>query len=855
MMALVLALGSVASSSSPWHPSDTVWTDARSLGIQGRGWPESELPGPYDRMPRSAQATLDAETWSLSRTATGLSTAFTTDATDVYVRYNFTWGAESGDWLWPINGHSGVDIYVKNGDTPASTAGEFRWAASSGNGCKKMSAAAAAGDASYGACLEGMAPPRSPTSRTFLVYLPARATLGSVEVGVRPAASAPAAAAPWGAAAADAKPVAWYGTSIVHGAAALHAGMVWTNQANRMLRRPGLNLGFSGDALMQPEVGAYLAKLDPAVYVLDCEFNMDRFNTSVNRDRTLAFVRQLRAVRPATPIIIAEGHPAGARWHDGGIYAQQNATRAGYRAAFNALLAEGVPALHYLPGDGKFGADFGTDFEAQVGAIAGTHPSDYAFMHMAKWGSDFVARVLNGTAPKPVPMPVPPVRAPSAAAAAAAGCSAAGCDDLRQLASSAQRPGSGTGSGGGGGGGGGSGGGGGDDLVWTDAKELGVEGKGWPASENPGGFWRRLPDRAANLSSPHVWELSKCSTGMLVRFSTDAPGAVSVRLARDVSTAAFGFSAQDDIMSFNGRFGIDVYMRDAGNGGAWRWAATSAITSTKAQETTTVYFDDPRLAQAGSGGGGGGGDGGGGGGSGHGRDVGGDTIMSDFTIYLPTHVSLSALSVGVPPGAALVPLRPYSAASLAAPLVVWGSSIAQGGVVQNAGMIWPSCLQRLLDVPLLNFGFSGSCLMQPDVAALLGELKPRLFVMDCLPNMQAPAVNASAVPVLRQLRSAFGDGVPIVLLEGHTYTNAWIKPSVKAAQDAKRAAQRGAMARAAAQGVKNLHYVGGDGKLASLGEAQYDATGGAGVHPSNIAHLRMAEFVADQLKPLLPDIE
>ena len=94
--------------------------------------------------------------------------------------------------------------------------------------------------------------------------------------------------------------------------------------------------------------------------------------------------------------------------------------------------------------------------------------------------------------------------------------------------------------------------------------------------------------------------------------------------------------------------------------------------------------------------------------------------------------------------------------------------------------------------------------------------------------------------------------MPIVLLEGHTYSNAWIVPSVKAAQDAKRAAQRAAMAQAAAEGVANLHYVSGDGKLASLGDMQYDVSGGAGVHPSNIAHLRIAEYLAEQLKPLLP---
>ena len=43
----------------------------------------------------------------------------------------------------------------------------------------------------------------------------------------------------------------------------------------------------------------------------------------------------------------------------------------------------------------------------------------------------------------------------------------------------------------------------------------------------------------------------------------------------------------------------------------------------------------------------------------------------------------------------------------------------------------------------------------------------------------------------------------------------------------------------------------GEGKLASLGDAQYDATSGIGVHPSNMAHLHIGNFVADQVKALL----
>ena len=86
-------------------------------------------------MPASAQKTFDLDTWTLSRMAMGMTTTFKTDAEDVFVRYNFSAaGAETGDWLWPINGHSGADIYVASN----ATGGVFRWAMSSGNGCKKM---------------------------------------------------------------------------------------------------------------------------------------------------------------------------------------------------------------------------------------------------------------------------------------------------------------------------------------------------------------------------------------------------------------------------------------------------------------------------------------------------------------------------------------------------------------------------------------------------------------------------------------------------------------------------------------------------------------------------------------------
>ena len=145
--------------------------------------------------------------------------------------------------------------------------------------------------------------------------------------------------------------------------------------------------------------------------------------------------------------------------------------------------------------------------------------------------------------------------------------------------------------------------------------------------------------------------------------------------------------------------------------------------------------------------------------------------------------------------------------------------------------------------------------MQPDVAKYLlsTPVKPSVFVVDCLPNMNAASVVERAEPLFRQLRAGLGPNVPILVLEGHTYSNAWVLPAIYDGQRAKRAAQRAAFDRVSATD-KHIHYVGGGGKLASLGEAQYDATSGIGVHPSSIAHYRIGKFVAARIKGL-PDWE
>jgi len=58
-----------------------------------------------------------------------------------------------------------------------------------------------------------------------------------------------------------------------------------------------------------------------------------------------------------------------------------------------------------------------------------------------------------------------------------------------------------------------------DALSWYDTRYLNVEGKGWTDVNS---FYDRLPARAKAVVREPVWNLSRNSAGMCVRFVTDA---------------------------------------------------------------------------------------------------------------------------------------------------------------------------------------------------------------------------------------------------------------------------------------------------------------------------------------------
>lgn len=328
-------------------PATTSWTDIRSLGVEGRGWTDTK--NFYDRLPARAEKLVRPPVWGLSRLSSGLYARFITDATNIYARWSLTSSNLAPPNMTAI-GASGLDLYVK-------TDNGWRWA---GVGQPHYST-------NNATIIVGM----TPATREFLIYLPLGNGVNSVEIGVPAGTTArPSPACGKG----RRKPIVFYGTSILQGISASRPGMVHSAMLGRRFEWPTVNLGFSGQGRMEPELADLLAELDPAVYVLDCLPNMEPKDVA---ERIEPFVRRLRAAHPTTPIVLVEDRVYANAFLLPGRTDRHRKNHENLRVTFRNLQNSGVKSLHYVPGD----ALFGTDGEATVD---GSHPTDLGYARQAE---------------------------------------------------------------------------------------------------------------------------------------------------------------------------------------------------------------------------------------------------------------------------------------------------------------------------------------------------------------------------------------------------------------------------------------------------------------------------------------
>ncbi|MEZ4702002.1 MAG: SGNH/GDSL hydrolase family protein [Rhodothermales bacterium] len=334
------------------------------------------------------------------------------------------------------------------------------------------------------------------------------------------------------------------------------------------------------------------------------------------------------------------------------------------------------------------------------------------------------------------------------------------------------------------------------DLVWHDVRDWGVEGKGWADTKR---YFDRLPGKAEGVVRPPVWDLSRHSAGMVTRFVTDSP-AIHVRYTLLSDRLAMPH------MPATGVSGLDFYA--TGGQGVDRWAAVVQPTEMTVEKAAAEGL---RAGQR------------------------------RYTVYLPLYNGVESLEIAVEQGATFTPLAPRSER----PVLFYGTSIMHGACASRPGMSISAILGRRLNRPVTNLGFSGNGRMEPEVGALLAELDPCVFAIDCLPNMDEAMVDERAANLVRQLRAA-RPSTPILLVEDRSFTNTRFFPAREERHRTNRDALRRAFSQLQDEGVDRLYYLEGEQLLGEDGEAATD-----GSHPNDMGMVRYADAYEPALRAIL----
>ena len=348
----------VANAQSTNSETKLRWVDLQDLHIEGKGWTNTQKF--YDRLPTNAEGVVRPPVWKLSKDSAGICARFVTDATELWARWTVTSERLAMPHM-PSSGVSGVDLYTRY-------QGKWQWLGATRPGTALTTE-------------QRLTTGMKPSSRECILYLPLYNGVEKIELGL-PAQAKLDAPPPWHV---NPKPIVFYGTSIVQGGCASRPGMAYPAILGRRLDCATINLGFSGNAVCEPEIAGFLSELDPLVYVLDPLPNM---RPEMVPARLPGFIAKLREAHPQTPIVLVEQLEAGDAPVNESRRASYSRSNASLRQIFEQRVKAGDRKIFYIEGNKLLGDD-------GQGTVDRIHPTDLGFMRMSDVMEPVIKRAIK----------------------------------------------------------------------------------------------------------------------------------------------------------------------------------------------------------------------------------------------------------------------------------------------------------------------------------------------------------------------------------------------------------------------------------------------------------------------------
>ncbi|MBZ4677031.1 MAG: GDSL-like Lipase/Acylhydrolase family [Anaerophaga sp.] len=334
-------------------------------------------------------------------------------------------------------------------------------------------------------------------------------------------------------------------------------------------------------------------------------------------------------------------------------------------------------------------------------------------------------------------------------------------------------------------------------TLYYDADQFPLMGK---TSDETETRYERLPAYLKEVCRPPVWNLGKNTSGLAVRFRTNST-AISAKWE------VLGDNRMNH-MTETGIKGVDLYAWEKGH-----WQPVKAgLPSGKVNERTII--SDMTLQER------------------------------EYLMFLPLYDGVISLSIGIDSTAYIKnPALPYP--DTTNPIIVYGTSITQGGCASRPGMSYTNILTRLLNKEVINLGFSGNGQLDYEIAELMATRRDAsMFILDFIPNVNATQLTEKTKPFFDILRKA-NPNTPILFVETVIFPHSFYDKSIYATITKKNRLLREEYEKIKREGDKNVYYLANDDLIGSDGEATVD-----GIHFTDLGFSRFAEKLYDTIRQI-----
>ena len=320
----------------------------------------------------------------------------------------------------------------------------------------------------------------------------------------------------------------------------------------------------------------------------------------------------------------------------------------------------------------------------------------------------------------------------------------------------------------------------------------------------------RLPVSYKDKVRQPVWDLSKSSAGITVRFHSNS---TSINLKWTVLN---DFDMPH--MASTGIKGIDLYTK---YNNKWRYVTTAgAIVGLKKHQNKSKPLDS--ISEF-------------------------ELIKNmtpefrEYKLFLPLYDGVTKLEVGIDPTASIEKASPSSVK----PIVFYGTSITQGGCASRPGMAHTSIISRRLDVECINYGFSGNGRMETPIVELISEISASFYVIECLQNMDSDQVKQRVRPLVETIRKKH-PLTPIVLVENMMYKMAFLDQTIESELIQENIILKNEFDKILKSGDQNVFYIKDNQDNSIDNEGTVD-----GVHLTDLGFLRYADYLLKNFKEFM----